>query len=140
MSNIKVYKVRELIIDDLDDFIDYGGKLPPQFEQTKVIYNNGTKKYLDRKNKVVWIEHRSYAFKYKDFSKEYYQCKWEHNNSDDTFILPDRVVTALEIIANSNIQPNSKNARKTLFKHYHSKKCRDLRRGVNKTLDNTVLF
>ena len=130
MSNLKVFKVREVIINELDDFMDGWGSLPSYLEEIDVIYNHGTKKYLDRKGKVVWIEHRGRAFAYKDHAKEYYQCQWEFNNIDDTFILPDRTVNALEIISNSGIRSTYKSVNDALFRHYHSKKCRDLRRGI----------
>jgi len=130
MSNVKVFKVRRVVIDDIDDFIDGGLDLPSYLEETGVIYNHGTKKYLDRKNKEVWIEHRGRAFKYKDCTKEYYQSQWELNNINDRFILPERIVNALETVSKSRIYPNDNSVNKTLDKHYNSKKCRNLRRGV----------
>lgn len=130
MSNVKVFKVGGVILDYIDDFIDEGLDLPEYLEETRVIYNRGTKKYLDRKNKEVWIEHRGRAFKYKDCTKEYYQSQWELNNISDRFILPERLVTALETVSKSHIYPDASMVNKTLEKHYNSKRCRDLRRGV----------
>lgn len=131
MGNIIVLNVRGIITDELDEVIDYSEKLPSDFEEIGIVYNKGTKKYLDRKKKLAWIEHRGRAFKYKNYSKVYNQYLWERDNSDDSLILPDKVVNALETIVKSGVNPVSKQAQITLDKHKHSKKCRNLRRGVD---------
>lgn len=127
---IKVFKVRGAIVDELDDLIDEGGSIPSYLEEIASTYSLGTKKYLDRHKKVVWIEHKGRAFRYKDCVKEYYQCMWEFHNSDDTYILPDRVVAALEIAANFGVKAIATSVNAALFKHYHSKQCRNIRRGA----------